>query len=426
MAHIKPFKGITYNLSKIGDLKAVVAPPYDVISPTLQDYFYGLSHYNIIRLILGKDFKNDTARNNKYTRSYKFLNKWLKKKVLLKDKKPCFYIYRQIYLHKGKKCKRTGFFSLMKVEDPYKSNVLPHEYTLDKPKIDRLNLIKQVKSNLSPIFALYYDKKSSISKMLQNYIKENTSVANIDLEGVTHQLWKVFNAKTITRIKHAMRKKRVVIADGHHRYEVALTYRNLMRRKKNYNRNVNYVMMYFTNLKETGNVTILSTHRLLRDIGALDKKTLKERVEPFFDISNFKNLGTMLKTLEQDNMQPRFGIYLKDEGYLLISLKKKVNVSKIIESNRSLQWKRLDVIVLHNFVIKDLLCLKDCEDNVKYVREPEHVVRLVNAGSYNIAFFLNPTKAKQVREVAERGDIMPQKSTYFYPKLLTGLVINKF
>jgi len=426
MAHIKPFRGVIYNPDKIADLKKVVTPPYDVVSREMQEDFYNLNPHNIIRLILGKEMANDTARNNKYTRARLFLNTWLKEKVLTQEKKPCIYIYRQIYLHDSKKRVRTGFLALMKIEDPHRSSVLPHEYTLAKPRADRLNLIKQAKSNLSPIFSLYYEKDCFISKVLKDSIKKSNSMASIDFEGVTHQIWRISDSKTINAIRKAMHDKRVVIADGHHRYEVALKYRNSMRKRKGYNGNADYVMMYFTNLREADNVTILSTHRLLKDIGHFNKWILEKRLEPFFDITPFNTSSKMLNALAKDKKRPRFGIYLGRGKYLLVSLKKSISIPKIIDGDGSSQWKRLDVTILHNFVIKNLLCLKDFEDNVKYVRDPRHVVELVDSGGYKIAFFLNPTKAHQVREVAERGEMMPQKSTYFYPKILAGFVINKF
>jgi len=429
MACIKPFEGVLYNPLIIRDLQTVVAPPYDVISESMQDHFYSLNEYNIIRLILGKQTENDTSRDNRYTRAHSFMKDWLKNNVIKQDHSPCLYIYRQIYLHEGKKKVRTGFISLMKIEDPRKSGVLPHEYTLAKPKIDRFNLIKKVHGNLSPIFSLYYDKNCFISKLLKESIKkEHTPLFNIDIEGVTHQLWRLSDKKIIARIKNKMKEKRIVIADGHHRYEVALTYRDFIRKKgrKGDNKSSDYVMMYFTNLKETGNVTILSTHRLLKDIGNMNKKGLRDKLESFFDITNCDKLEDVMRFLDADKKMPRFGIYLGGKRYLLISLKKNINISDVIKEEKSSQWKRLDVTILHNLIINNILCLKDSEDNVKYVRNPEHVVELVDSGNYGMAFFLNPTKPKQVKEVAERGNMMPQKSTYFYPKLLTGLVLNKF
>lgn len=426
MARIKPFRGIIYNQAKIGNPINVVAPPYDIISKKMQGHFYDLSPYNIIRLILGKETKNDNTNNNKYTRAGRFLKSWLKKGILIKDRKPSIYIYRQTYLYAGKKRVRTGFITLMKIEDPLRSGILPHEYTLEKPKIDRLRLIKKVKANLSPIFSLYYDRNFAILKLLKKSIRKNPPIVSVSLEGVTHQLWRLSEPKTIKFIKNSMRKKKIFIADGHHRYEVALMYKKTMSKKRVYNKNVDYVMMYFTNLRESGNVTILSTHRLLKNIEPLSEKEILKKLGGSFEISIFRDLDKLLEALAKDKKRPHFGMYTGRRIYFLLALKRNISVSKIIKSEKSSHWKRLDVTILHNFILKDLLSLKDSEDNIKYVRDPGHVIKLIDSGRYKIAFFLNPTKIHQVKEVAERRDMMPQKSTYFYPKLLTGLVINKF
>jgi uncharacterized protein (DUF1015 family) len=199
-----------------------------------------------------------------------------------------------------------------------------------------------------------------------------------------------------------------------------------MSKKRGYNKNIDYVMMYFTNLRESGNVTILSTHRLLKNIGSLNKKKILKKLGGSFKISIFRDLDRLLRALAKDKKRPHFGMHIGGRIYFLLALKRNISVSKVIKSEKSSHWKRLDVTILHNFILKDLLSLKDSEDNIKYVRDPKHVIKLIESGRYKIAFFLNPTKIHQVKEVAQRKDMMPQKSTYFYPKLLTGLLINKF
>lgn len=426
MANIKPFRGILYSQSRVGSLKNLLTPPYDVISEKMQSHFYDLSPYNVIRLILGKETKKDNRINNKYTRAQHFLESWLRKDILIRDNKPSIYIYKQIYFHERKRRIRTGFIALMKIEDPHKSRVLPHEYTLQEPKIDRLNLIKKVKANLSPIFSLYYDKKLSISKLLKHPIKKMQPIISIEIEGVTHQLWRISDRKIINSIKNNMQDKKIFIADGHHRYEVALMYKKILSKKGKRHTKAYYIMTYFTNLRDGGNVTILSTHRVLKNIGILNEKKILKSLKGIFEISYFRSLDKLLEVLARDKSRPRFGMYMGKKAYYLLMLKKNVSIPKIIKNEKSPQWKRLDVTILHNIILENLLSLKDTEDNIKYVKDPKHVVRLVDSKRYKIAFFLNPTKVHQVKEVAERGDMMPQKSTYFYPKLLTGLVINKF
>ncbi len=426
MATIKPFKGLTYNRKKVLNIQSVMAPPYDVISSKMQSHFYELNPYNIIRLILGKETKKDNGKNNKYTRARKFLDSWLKNDVVLVDKKPCIYIYQQIYLFKNKKKTRTGFISLMKIEDPKKSGILPHEYTLSKPKKDRFKLIKSVGANLSPIFSLYDDKKSVISKILKKEKSQTSALIDINFEGVNHKLWKIADPKIINSIKAQIKKKKIFIADGHHRYEVSLMYKKYLAKKKKSGTSSDYVMMYFTNLRESSNVAIFATHRLLKKISNKNINDILSLLKGSFNATLYNSSEALIKQLSKKINRPSYGVYMGKNKFYLISLKKHLSTQKIISGNKSSQWKRLDVAVLHNYVLKDLLSLKDAENNIKYVREPEHAVRLINDGEYAIAFFLNPTRAKQVRDVAEKKDMMPQKSTYFYPKLLTGLTINKF
>ena len=413
MAEIKPFRGILYNPEKV-DITKAITPPYDVISPSMQNRFYQRDEHNIIRLILGKVEKSDTARNNRYTRARVLLDRWLKKKLLLKERKPTIYIYTQEYLYKGKKRTRLGFIALMKIEDPKESGVLPHEYTLDKPKADRLNLIVKTKANLSPIFSLFQDKKNRINKLLKHFIKSKDPLFTIEAEGVTHKFWRMDNKHAINRIKNYMRDKKIFIADGHHRYEVALAYRNKMHRNlKNFKNPMDYVMMYFSNLSERGNLTILSTHRVVKNINQFDEKKIKLKLRKYFYTKNLRKQEDLLECLEKGEKKKRvFGMYMGKKRFYLLTLKE--------------MDSKFDVTVLHDLVINKILDVKNRESSIKYIRNEEDAIKLIDKDDYKIAFFLRPTKVFEMKAVAEKGQMMPQKSTYFYPKLLTGLVINVF
>ena len=428
MARIKPFRGILYNLEKVNMAK-VATPPYDVISASMQNRFYQRDKHNIIRLILGKEEKSDTASNNKYTRAKVLLNKWLKQNVFIKDTKPSIYIYIQEYLHKGKKRTRIGFIALMKIEDPKESGILPHEYTLDKPKADRLNLITKTKANLSPIFSLFQDKENRINRMLKSFIKSKDPLFTVEREGVVHKLWKMNDKKTINKIKTYMVGKKIFIADGHHRYEVALTYRNKMRKVRNLNRDVDYVMMYFSNLSERGNLTILSTHRVVKNIERFDEKKIRKALKKYFYIVNADGIENCIECLEKksDNKKKHtFGMYLGKKIFYLLTLKEKYSINKLIESKKPHSLKKLDVTILHDLILNKILGVKNTETSIKYIRNEKDAVKVIDKGDYEIAFFLRPTKVTDMKTIAEKGEMMPQKSTYFYPKLLTGLVINKF
>jgi len=427
MAQIRPFRGILYNSEKV-TIADVIAPPYDVISSNLQEYYYKRSKNNIVRIILGKDEKNDTVRRSKYTRAEGYLTNWLQTGVFLRDKKPCLYIYSQEYLHKGKKRTRIGFIALMKIEDPKESGILPHEYTLDKPKEDRLRLINAAKGNLSPIFSLYQDKKSLISGMLKNYVKTKKPICTIEVEGVGHRLWKMESRALIGIISRSMKSKKIFIADGHHRYEVALAYRNKMREARSRNKNTDYVMMYFTSLSEkSGSLTVLSTHRVLKNLGKDKKNKIFTDLKKYFYMEKVSSLEKMISVIELcPKGKHAFGMYSGKNEFYILSLKNEVSVKKLTDSKKPHLLKKLDVTILHDFIINELLDVKNTENKIKYIRDEKICASLIDKGDYEMAFFLRPTAVSDMKAVAETGEMMPQKSTYFYPKLLSGLVINKF
>lgn len=426
MAKIKAFKGLLYNPNKI-DIEKVITPPYDVISPAMQDGFYQKDPHNIVRLILGKEKENDTSSDNKYTRAEKALSDWSKKSVIERDKKDAFYVYTQEYLHAGKKRTRVGFIALMKIEDPKKSGILPHEYTLAKPKKDRLNLIAKTKANLSPIFTLFQDNKNVVNKILKAFIKGKDALFTVDTEGVVHRLWRMDDKKSIKRIRDFMSDKKIFIADGHHRYEVALTYRNELKKRTGKTGAADHVMMYFSNLSERGNLTILSTHRVVKGLKDPDWRAMKKTLEAYFDIEDHSDLGNCIECVEAaPRKKHSFGVYTKKGGLKILTLKEGFSAAKLIDSDKTNSLKKLDVTILHDLIIGKLLGAETAEGNVKYVRNGTDAAALVDNGDYEAAFFLRPTRVMQMKTIAEKGEMMPQKSTYFYPKLLTGLVVNKF
>ncbi|MGB2630070.1 MAG: DUF1015 domain-containing protein, partial [Candidatus Omnitrophota bacterium] len=268
MAEVRPFKGLSYDTGKVGgDYASVVAPPYDVISDKMRDELYEKNAYNIIRLILGKSIEGDNDKHNKYTRAGQLVAEWQDQNILLKDKSESFYVYTQEYEYDGKVYNRIGFFGLMKIEDPGERSVIPHEYTLAKPKEDRMNLIKQVKGNLSPIFVLFEDNGAAVSDIIKKEISSSKPLIDIEVNGETHKIWRVSDPEAIKNISSQMKGKKVYIADGHHRYEVAMVYRNMQREKPDYDGSADYVLMYFTDM--TGNaadnsLTVVATHRAIK------------------------------------------------------------------------------------------------------------------------------------------------------------------
>ncbi len=420
MAEIIPFRGLRYNPEKVKKINDIFAPPYDVISPKQQGELYKQHQFNIIKLILGKQSKNDDVRDNRYTRAGKLFQEWIKKDILIKDTSPSIYIYTQEYAFEGVSKKRIGFFARLKFEKG--KDCLPHELTLAKPKQDRVKLMRAVHANLSPIFSFYIDKKNEIEKSLKPYMRKKPLISYKDKEKITHCFWQVDDKKTIERIQKLMKRKRTFIADGHHRYEVSKSYCQEMARKKGSHGEFDSVMMYFTGFNDQ-NLSVMPTHRLVKDIPSLENKI--NSIGDYFKVSEVMNLTAMLSS-QAKKKGFALGMCFKNKFYVLEMKNDKV-LSGLM-SKTPMQWRKLDVAMLNKVVFEHIFKLneKQKEEKVSYTRDPLNAVESVKKKKSLVAFFPNTTKAEQVTKIALSGNRMPQKSTYFYPKPVTGLVINKF
>ncbi|MCX5716384.1 MAG: DUF1015 domain-containing protein [Candidatus Omnitrophica bacterium] len=422
MPKIEAFRGVIYNPKKIKIAKAV-APPYDIIPPKMQDELYKLDEHNIVRIELGKEEAGDTDLSNKYTRAAGFFRQWLDEKALIQDDTPALYVYAQQYAAGSKKLTSIGFLGRMKIEDPENSSVKPHENTFAKPKQDRLNLLRRVKANISPIYTLFNDDGKKITAVLKGVFKKKP-LFTMRHEGVVHKLWRLDDVKAIAKIQNALADKDVFIADGHHRCEVAGMYRAEMGEGPGGH---NYVMTYFAPINQDG-LTILATHRLLKNLG-MDISGFLKKLSLYFDVKPVSSQKEMFKRMSAPKKGGYgFGVYLSDKKFYVFTLKKGVNPDKAIKADHSGAWKKLDVSILHELVFNDILGLKEKiskEEYIVYTRDPSFATAKVKKGGFEAAFFLNPTKVVQVSDVAKVGDRMPHKSTYFYPKLLSGLVINR-
>jgi len=287
MADILPFNGLRYNKKKVKNFNKVFAPPYDVISESEQKKLYAQHPENIIRLILGKISKKDTVKNNRYTRAANMFSKWIGNETFIQDSKPSIYVYTQDYIFEGRRKKRIGFVARLGFDD--KKGCLPHEHTLLKPKEDRVKLIRAVKANLSPIFSFYIDRKNEVQNIFKTVIKRKPLVSFKDKEKITHHFWKVDDASIINKVQKLMKNKQTFIADGHHRYEVSMAFRDeMLSQGRSRKENFNSVMMYFTGFNEE-NLSVMPTHRLVKNITGLDKKI--KSFEDYFKIEKFKNLN---------------------------------------------------------------------------------------------------------------------------------------
>jgi uncharacterized protein (DUF1015 family) len=424
MPKIIPFKGLRYNPAIVDNLECVVAPPYDIISDSMQDELYRTHPNNIVRLILNKIEDVDTAKNNRYTRAGEFFNSWLKDNILVQDEGKSFYVYSQTYTYNGKKKEQMGFIGLMEL-DMAGNKVLPHENTLAAPKTDRLNLMREVRANLSPIFVLYDDKDHKIVSMMKKFCSKTVPVSDVVFENVRNRIWKLDDEALIEEIEKFMADKNIFIADGHHRYEVARMYATEIENKdvpQHLKESSKYLMVYFVESDENM-LTVLPAHRLVRDLGELKPGDIKERLERYFTIKKVPGLKVLMSKLDKGGLHC-FGMYLGKKEFYLMKLKDPVISDRAIK-DKPKAWKRLDVSILHLFIFQHLLGISDGDENVEFVKDPKDIVKLMKEGQYGAAFFLNPTKPGDVKRIASLGERMPRKATYFYPKPLSGLVINK-
>ncbi|MFC1512599.1 DUF1015 domain-containing protein [bacterium] len=424
MAEIRPFRGIRYNQKKV-KVSKVVAPPYDIISPKEQSDLYKRDQFNVVRLILGKQKKGDNAKSNKYTRARDFFNEWQKKDVFAQDDLPVLYVYRQDFKVLGKNYSRFGFVSLLKLEQFFKGSVYPHERTLSKPKVDRLNLMKQTNTNFSSIFGLYDGKGTKISEVLKRVMKQKPVIDFTDWHKERNRVWIINDQRLIKIITENMKRKKVYIADGHHRYETAYNFSKETGGKIK-NDIINYVMTFFCDMNDKG-LAVFPTHRLVNLSGFKLENFIKS-LDRFFCVSKIskKDMSKKLDT-EFKKKNIAFTLFTNNKYYLLV-LKNKRILEKMMTGSKA--YKELDVAVLESIIFKEVLKFsqKDIAEQkyIKYVKSLKESLELVKYKKYTMAFIMNPTRVGQIRRVALNNELMPQKSTYFYPKLLTGLVMNKF
>ncbi len=423
MTKIKSFKALAYNLNKIKDLSLVVCPPYDVISPAQQDYYHDRSKYNLIHLLLGKDIPGE----DKYRRCTSYFKDWQKEDILIQDDKPAIYFYNQQYSIKGEKKNRLGFIAMLKLGGD-KSAVFGHERTRLEPKEDRLKLLKAVKANLSPIFVIFSDKKRVIQSVNQQFITGREPLLQFtDNEKVTHQLWRLDQEDLLLKVQAGLENANIFIADGHHRYEVACAYREDMRKRLGAitgEESFNYVMAYFTNIESHG-LTVMPIHRLVKAGSAFSPELFRVSLKKYFDLEEVKDKTRFIFLMQKaGGTEHVLGMY-KDKRYWLLRLKNVKILDKMI-TDRSSGYRSLDVTILNYLVLKEGLgiALED-KERILFRTSIDELIDEVDSDNSLVAFFLNPVKIQQIMSIALGGDKMPAKSTYFYPKPISGLVINK-
>jgi len=431
MARIFPFRGLRYNPDKV-KLGEVVTQPYDKITPEMQDRYYATNPYNLVRIILGKPQAGDNELESVYTRSAAYLERWSADGVLVPDGEPSLYLYTQTFRIPGDSAgtvvERRGFIALGQVEDYDQKVVFRHEQTLSKPKADRLNLLRATQSHFGQIFMLYTDPAAETDATLRLATVNVQPTAEVrDEYDVQHRIWKISEPDVIHKVQRQMADKKLIIADGHHRYETALNYRNERRQQEEGELSGPYerVMMTFVNMDAPG-LVILPTHRVvfgLEDFsifGMVAKLQVNFEVE---DVGPLTELETVLEKLRQAGEQGTSLLAATAHGGFLLRSRPDMHWNG--SADLSERQRALDVVKLHKLVLAEALGLSE-EDireqkHLRYVRDAREAVDQVSQGA-NVALLMNPVRMEQVRDVAFGGEVLPQKSTDFYPKLLSGLV----
>ncbi|MEA3239336.1 MAG: DUF1015 domain-containing protein [Candidatus Bipolaricaulota bacterium] len=427
MAHIIPFRGVRYSTSHAGEASDLVAQPYDRIGKQEQEIYYERSPYNIVRIIKGRAQPEDNGENV-YTRAGSYLQQWLDEGILVRDETPSLYVYHQEYRFGGERLTRKGFIALGKLEP---EKVHAHERTLKGPKEDRLRLLRATEGNFGHIFMLYSDPQRDADAALDAAIAGiEPTISAVDDFGNNHYVWQITDPKVIAVVQEAVSDKDLYIADGHHRYETAV---NFMREceQKGWQpaapESFDARMMTLFNIDEPG-MTIRPIHRLVHALAEYDVEAFLMRAEKDFDVKRYSSLTDMQRGVAEGRDHHTFGCY-SGGVYASLSLRDERIMDRLIAEDRSHDWKRLDVSILHTVILDQLLGVdaKALEEqrNITYAHGPEEGIAAVDGASEQIFFLLNPTSPSEVRRVADHGEKMPQKSTDFYPKLLTGLVLSK-
>jgi uncharacterized protein (DUF1015 family) len=431
MAHIEPFRAFRYDATKVA-LAQVATQPYDKITPAMQDHYYAASPYNLVRIILGKRQSEDGPENNPYTRAAKSFRDWRQAGILREDPEPSIYRYVQRFSapspasSDGLQFERQGFIALGKVEDYSAGVVFRHEQTLAKPKADRLDLLRATRAHFGQIFMLYDDPAAEIEQAMAS--SDPPTMEMTDEYGVSHWVWKISNSRIIDAVRNKMRDKKLIIADGHHRYETALTYRNERRAGNNAGLSPPYdfVMMTFVNMASSG-LQILPTHRVVHGLANFSADAFRTSAGQVFTVEEAapgmspEHASSILREAEQTGTAIVAGT--RDRVFLLTHPKPSEEVFK----NVSARQQGLDVVQLHKCLLEQVLGISEAairdQTNVSYIRDGEEALNSVRSGKANVAFLMNPVKMQQMRDIAFAGEVLPQKSTDFYPKLLSGLTI---
>lgn len=445
MPTIEAFRGLRYDLGHVGSLSDVVTPPYDVISPEFQDELYKKHPANFIRLELNREEPGDNEHSNKYSRAAKFLRNWRNEGVMQLDPDPALYVYHQTFEAAGQTFTRRGFMTRVKLERFGQGKIYPHEETHSGPKADRLLLTKATKANLSQIFGLYPDPANEAQNLLEAAVEGKTPLTATDHLGVVHRLWPVTDVRTIGAVAAIMDAKPMFIADGHHRYETACNYKDELAAAGNLTPThpANYVLTQCVSMNDPG-LLVLPTHRLFRGVHAITSVELAAKLQGNFITRPIGHGPDQAAALWQEiagaGLQNKLAFYTAQDDTWTLALATEAGMTQLgkLASEHSTDWQGLGVSILHRLVMENLLGLNDLPKPM-YVHSVQEVVdnlksgdkagrdatgQMGTGGRFELAALVMPATVDHVRLISEHGERMPAKSTYFYPKLLGGMVVH--
>lgn len=429
MPEIRPFRGVRYDMARVGTLSDVVAPPYDVIDPGLQERLYQASPFNVIRLELNREEPGDNQTQNRYTRASALLREWNRDGVIRQDEAPALYVYHQEYEAEGRTYTRKGFIARVRLEPFGQGRIYPHEQTLSGPKADRLALFHATHYNLSPIFGLYADPLGEVLGAAEAGVRDRTPLEATDHLGVVNRLWPVFDAEAHTAVQGLMAGRSIFIADGHHRYETGLKYRDDEQsagRLAGPDDPANFCMMMLVGMSDPG-LLILPTHRLVTGFPGLSSDDLAARLAPEFEVTpageDAAGARRAWELIQSAGDQDVLGFgTVADRSWLVARLRSDETMDRLAPDH-SPEWRSLGVSILHVLVLKTLLGPVG-PASCQYVHRLEEVIHDVETRGCDLACLVPPAGMEHVESIASGLEKMPPKSTYFYPKLLTGLVLN--
>jgi uncharacterized protein (DUF1015 family) len=433
MAEISPLRGIRYNTSIIHDMSKAICPPYDIISPGGQRELYERSPYNFVRIEYGEALPQDSEKDNKYLRAAEYFKDWLAERVLAEDNKPSIYVHDHYFMYKNREYCRRGIACRVRLEEWAKMVVRPHEGTLAAPKGDRIRLLGTLKANTSPILTMYQDKSGDIAAFLDKCTSGEPVASAPPLDGERHQLYAVTEAKDIKVLSDAFKSLPLYIADGHHRYESALTYQrenNTLQPEAPADSPFNFVLMTLVDMDDPG-LLILPPHRLLRGLSHAKIEELKAKLPSFFDIEVFslsaKKAWQQVEKSGQAGENLRLVMVGPDKGKVsVLTLRDYETAARLMPYFHTEIYKKLDVSLVDHIILEEMLGLQpEGEAGIAFNYDRDDTVDKVQRGDFQIAFIVKPVRPETIKNISDAQDRMPRKSTYFYPKLPSGLLVNR-